>query len=761
MARETNGASTFLFEHVLEAERALIGEVRGTSIDPLPEQSEASGLVGGCNDSIGLALSGGGIRSAAFCTGVMQGLQRHGVISKLDYLSTVSGGGYAGAAVSLGLAKTGKFPFLSDDKDEKVDSPAMRELRNNANYLKFGRPGQMLVNLAVYLRGLIANTLYLFPVLLIFAAFTLFWNPTYAALGQSEIPWLKIDHGLGAFLFSLAALFLTYVFYCAWAVTRKHGELASRWNTVAIFSVLIVAIFTFFELQPVLVQKLIDAKLRGVDWPTSLVNTATVWVAPVGVVLSFLSKLIGDQLRVAEQGTGWRAFLRKYASAILMWVAGLIFPLLLWLVYLQLVRRGIDTSQVFLIGKDTDHEKIVFGPGTDIPSYGTAITYTVLAIAGLALSLFLSPNGNSLHRLYRDRLSSAFCFFVERDPATGQVRAQYEDQVALSSLKEKRPYHLINTSLNIQGSKKVNERGRNADFFLFSPGFTGSAATGYVHTQRLEAEIMNDSRFKTDLATAIAISGAAASANMGSQTIKPMAFTLALFNVRLGYWFPNPAKLSEKHQPQDSIITFVKEAFGFLDHEDQIVYLTDGGHVENLGIYELLRRRCKLIIAVDAEADGNMTFPSLITLQRYARIDLGVRIEMKWNKIQETSLEAQTGKAEAKRGPHCAIGRIHYDKGGTGILLYIKSSVTGDENDYVRDYNRRYRDFPHETTADQFFSEEQFECYRTLGFHAANNALSGEDAVQTIEGDVKLCTRGAAGFGVVELQKMLELKVEG
>lgn len=93
-------------------------------------------------------------------------------------------------------------------------------------------------------------------------------------------------------------------------------------------------------------------------------------------------------------------------------------------------------------------------------------------------------------------------------------------------------------------------------------------------------------------------------------------------------------------------------------------------------------------------------------------------------------------QTEATYGPHCALGTIYYprkagddEKTSTGLLLYIKSSFTGDENDYVVDYKRRNPRFPHESTADQLFSEEQFEAYRALGFHALDAAFNHIDTV--------------------------------
>ena len=141
-----------------------------------------------------------------------------------------------------------------------------------------------------------------------------------------------------------------------------------------------------------------------------------------------------------------------------------------------------------------------------------------------------------------------------------------------------------------------------------------------------------------------------------------------------------------------------------------------------------------MIVAVDAEADPPLNFDSLIRLQRYARIDLGVRIDLPWEDIRRVSRKitidfphGPLDDAAHCHGPHAAIGRIDYGTGGSGVLIYIKATMSGDENDLVRDYKRRNVEFPHETTVDQFFSEEQFEVYRTLGFHAADSLFSGTD----------------------------------
>jgi hypothetical protein len=236
---------------------------------------------------------------------------------------------------------------------------------------------------------------------------------------------------------------------------------------------------------------------------------------------------------------------------------------------------------------------------------------------------------------------------------------------------------------------------------------------------------------------------------MGSATIKPLVPTLAILNIRLGYWLINPIKVGGALRKTliwrlfDGFY-FLKELLGLLTEDSGAVYLTDGGHIENLGLYELLRRRCKLIIAVDAEADPDMSFGSLVTLERYARIDFGLRIDLPWAAIRDATREASAEvltsgglpPIKAPHGPHCALGTIYYprkagdtDESSTGVLLYVKSSFTGDENDYVVDYKRRNPAFPHETTLDQLFGEEQFEAYRNLGFHAVNSAFKLFDKV--------------------------------
>jgi hypothetical protein len=280
------------------------------------------------------------------------------------------------------------------------------------------------------------------------------------------------------------------------------------------------------------------------------------------------------------------------------------------------------------------------------------------------------------------------------------------------------PYQLINAALNVPASKNPAMQGRLTDFFLFSRAFCGSPLTGYRPTKDWESK---DGHL--DLGTAMAISGAAAAPQMGLGTRRRLSFWLVLLNVRLGYWIRNPAKHTRLSFSTPGLWFLLKEMLGSMDERAPWLYVSDGGHIENLGVYELLRRRCKYIIAIDGEQDQPMTFGALTTLQRLAAIDLGVKIDIN---LDDLRLSEQ-GLSRS----HFRFARIYYPNEQYGYLLYVKSSLTGNEGEFLRRYRTEDPAFPHDPTADQFFSEVRFEAYRSLGEHMGDKlflrALVGAD----------------------------------
>jgi hypothetical protein len=698
---------------------------------------------------VGLALSGGGIRSAAFCLGAMQALNERHLIEKIDYLSTVSGGGYTGtsmtAAMSTGCA--GTFPFASELKEGEV--AAVQHIRDHSNYLFPQGLLNLFGNIVVYLRGLMANVVIILPWLLLAAALTVWLNPDVKSLTTNvagdlvPLP-ISVPHfglTLNALL-GFVGLLAVWALWRSTSIGRNHSDVGTGARGFGMLVTLILVV-AFCELQPLLLNGMFKIAQVGTDEFFANISKALTWaagvLASIGTIVGFLGRFLADSLKRNSEKPGFTAFAARIAIKLAMYLAGAAVPVALWVAYLYLAFWGLQ---------DPDNApQWLKAVAAAAPLAGGSIfwLYVVVGLALMVLSWIFSPNANSLHRLYRDRLGKAFLFDPTQRVAGSDLKS--EENLKLSKLRtDLAPYHLINAALNIAASKYANRRGRNADFYFFSPLFTGSKATGYVETIEME-------KYDAGLSagSAMAVSGAAASANMGSATIKPLVPTLAILNVRLGYWLPNPKAVARVLKMRPFLARmfdqayFVQEILGLLREDKALIYLTDGGHVENLGIYELLRRRCKLIIAIDGEADPEMGFGSLVTLERYARIDFSLRIDLPWAALRNVTRDAskeilKSGglpPGEAPHGPHCALGTIYYprktpnesESDSTGLLLYIKSSFTGDENDYVVDYKRRNSAFPHETTADQLFSEEQFEAYRALGFHAVNSAFKGADEV--------------------------------
>jgi predicted acylesterase/phospholipase RssA len=729
---------------VLESDKEAHGKEKTDSTgDPIIVPKEDSNLTG-------LALSGGGVRSAAFCLGALQALNEAEVLSRVDYLSTVSGGGYIGCSLSAALESgRGEFPFETRILED--ETPSVQHLRDYSNYLFPNGAKDWLDNTAIYVRGLVANLVLLMPFLLGAAALTLLLHPTRESLSEVGLNrfGLGIPHlfGVTHFVVTLYLAAILLVLGIGWGLLRSihqnRCEVPSGTTTFVGTAALVVIGSAFCELQPFILDAMFGTAADSfigslAKWISNWIDTIAAWLAPVAAVIAFFGRKLGEFVKSATESTKTRAQVARYAAKSAIYLAASVVPLILWAVYLNFSYWGICINEPLLIPPNQPSLKGCppawlhnhLGQLLQV-KYPATWFYVLAAAAFFVLTLFLRPNANSLHPLYRDRLGKAFLF---------QPRATLEEDQELAPLRMRLtqlsgrygPYQLINTALNIQGSKVANRRGRNADFFLLSQNFIGSECTGYVATKQIENI---DAGF--DLAAAMAMSGAAASSNMGAETIKPLTPTLAILNIRLGYWLRNPKRFvrPERNRGTRNVLAnyyILAELLGKLSEERKSVYLTDGGHIENLGIYELLKRHCRVIIAVDAEADRELAFGSFNTLVRYARIDLGIEIDLPWQQITDKGLSTGAAidvKADAPKsnGPHCAIGQITYSNGHHGVIVYIKSSLTGDENDYVFHYKRRYSAFPHETTVDQMFSEEQFEAYRALGYHATFGLFDRRD----------------------------------
>jgi hypothetical protein len=391
-----------------------------------------------------------------------------------------------------------------------------------------------------------------------------------------------------------------------------------------------------------------------------------------------------------------------------------------------------------------------------------ALMMSACLLSALLLGCRLDINKFSLYMMYRLRLARAYFGASNKDrmphPFTGFDPL---DDVALHDLlypqaatanpgaapqppgPVPKPYHIFNAAINLVQGQELAWQTRKAANFFFSPAYCGfelpgSAAgcggfrpTRYYASSAVAGDDLDNG---IKLGTAVAVSGAAASPNMGYHSSPPLSFLMTLFNLRLGRWSPNPARKSwTRSSPRIGLASIVKELFGLTNAGSRFIYLSDGGHFENLGLYELVRRRCQLIVVVDASCDDNHSFDDLGNAIRKCLTDFNVPITLEIGGIQSKV-------AGAAAGSSYVTGRIHYHQadGGDqqGVLLYLKPVLTGGENADVFNYSKLHPEFPHESTADQWFDENQFDSYRSLGRYIATRALGPATSAASVEGDV-------------------------
>jgi len=362
----------------------------------------------------------------------------------------------------------------------------------------------------------------------------------------------------------------------------------------------------------------------------------------------------------------------------------------------------------------------------------------VLWVGGVCAAVFgllgwrVDINLFSLNGFYRNRLTRCYlgATRVGHTVPTRIVRKPHPftgfdpgDDLPLSVLGNQRPFPIVNAAMNLNGGEDLAWQTRRAASFTFTPLHTGfefwnsdgDRIGAYRHTEEYAA---NQFAFFNPpggilLGNVVATSGAATNPNMGYHTSAALSALMSVFNVRLGRWCGNPRhpQAWRKASPRFGGLALLKEVFGQLNSSAAFLNISDGGHFENLGIYELVRRRCRIVVAVDAGCDPDYQFEDLANAIRKCWTDFGVRIEI--------DLEALRPQGTPKRSAsYFAVGCIRYQNAPQpGVLIYIKSTLTGGESSDVKEYADRHDKFPNESTGDQFFDENQFESYRELGRH--------------------------------------------
>jgi Patatin-like phospholipase len=476
---------------------------------------------------------------------------------------------------------------------------------------------------------------------------------------------------------------------------------------------------------------------KGTGWAglkEAAVSIKGVGTAVVGVISGIITIVGGKSSKVPANGdenqSDWRSTIGLPAAAVVfaVFIAIVLALITNWILASPLGEwtAGVIGAGTVALATDAPKDIIYQAPGRLI-----VLLALLLAILGWIFGRVINTNRFSLHYYWRNRMMRAYLGVSRHTEDREKTRDKFtdfdqEDDVQMYELKQK-PLHVVNVALNLAGGSKLEWQDRKAESFTISPLHSGSYWLGYRSSRYYGG---NDG---ISLATSVAISGAAASPNMGYMMTSPfIRFIMALFNVRLGFWLGNPGVAGsgssstfnqttfDRDSPTQSVRPIFAEALGLTNDHSPYVYLSDGGHFDNFGLYEMILRRCRFIVVSDASTDPEYTFESLAYSIRQIRVDFGIPIEMD---------KMHFGKEPTEKNKYCATGKIRYScvdrpQGSTdseddydGVLIYIKPSLDDGEPADVANYHKAHTAFPQDTIVDQWFSESQFESYRMLGSH--------------------------------------------
>jgi len=720
---------------------------------------------------IGICCSGGGIRSAAFNLGALQSLDEAGVLRRADHLSAVSGGSYIASAYAI-ASRYSDPEALAGTRPYAPGSPEEAWVRNHCSYLTNStRDTVRLVGVAAI--GLLANLVF-FTALLWTVARPLgwlyaWWQPSLRVSGDctASLPgdqaWREGCYaqvgltGLGPWLLTAGLLALGGVVLAVGVRMFQPGwPLRQTLRRVALLLVLagaFVALFTWVLPELIVFTRNVlggqpqtgpVAESTGAGSSSDKGGANLGFIATVGgaATLAALVVQVGGTLRRAavtggravQRATTWTqrlsAGLRRIANTLL---GALIGPVALAAGALFILNGGAQSAR---------------------PSTGELLLWGVMALLTLAMLWFADVTAWSLHPLYKWRLSRTFAVARVVD-AGGRVTAApvpYERLLHMSDLTPEQfpgyapgspvfPELLVCASANVS-DQGTTPPGRSSVSFVFGPRTIGYPCSvdvprkvpwwrGILYpaqteqdtegfgplersTRDYEAAVGERRRRDITISAAVAMSGAAVAPSMGKMTRAPLRFLLALTNVRLGVWLPNPANVPQRSSvpANPRQIRLLYEVAGRHRVRSTFLYVTDGGHIENLGLLELLRRRCTTIVCLDAAGGSTERFSTLGEAISLAASELNVRVDID----PAAALAPVDGRPRTNDGDHVE-GTITYPDGTRGRLIYGKALVTARSPWDVRAYATKDDQFPATPTSDQAFSGETFDAYQALGRH--------------------------------------------
>lgn len=670
----------------------------------------------------GLALSGGGVRSATFCYGLVTALARSRLFARFDLMSTVSGGGYTGAM----LGRLAHDPAIRDAHAlqqrlaQGVESRERRWLRANSRYLIPRGSRDWLFALVTFVRNLAGMHIELGVLGVVLGCMLGLLNIgvwgaadawiTQAALGSVEYTrrtqaWALVADWPTLWLFALVpALFAAGAAGGYWylpldgippaeADARRHRATSWMGKALTWTGTLLL--------------------LGAMDWIAWRIASKPDLLPLLGGGLAVLLPMLRALLPAVQSGTGGASprVLEKLPTIID--VAGQLALVALGIFWISVV-DGVLARNVW----DPDVNHVYYAHAAALTGLALAAALTWMAISGRSLEFL---NRSSLHHFYRSRLTRAYL-----GAANGERQSRADKTVTRTDAGDDLPFdryephlrggpvHLINVCVN----QTVQRHG------LFNIDRQGDLMTlagpAYYRTEQQAWTEMARGTAHT-LGTWMAISGAAAAPGLGSATRRGWAALLTMLGLRLGYWWD--AGPSSGAQPRRG--TLVKythlrnELFGQLPGSaERVRYLSDGGHSENTGVYPLLQAGCKLIVLADCGADPEYRFGDLENLIRRARIDLGCDIRFLPSGGDLPATFGTLDELAARDSTAClAAAAIHYGSGEQGVLVLVKPNLTLNLPEDIYNYSRDHAAFPQQSTADQFFGEDQWESYYALGLH--------------------------------------------
>jgi hypothetical protein len=367
------------------------------------------------------------------------------------------------------------------------------------------------------------------------------------------------------------------------------------------------------------------------------------------------------------------------------------------------------------------------------PVYRRLFACLIVVLFCLAFSIILSLpidiNRTSPHIAYRNRLVRTFLgashFKRTFNPFTGfsatdniDLREMVTEETAecfggRHRTHPQRPFHILSGSVNLASGERLAWQERRAVPFTFSVAHCGSASLGYRPSSMFGDGIT--------LGTAMAISGAAANSGMGFYTSPLKSFFLTLLNARLGWWLGNPNHKGnwKKRGPLLNHLPLLAELFSLTNRKYGWINVSDGGHFDNTGVYEMLRRRCRRILLIDADSSHT----GIATVTRKARIDFGADVVLDYQAPANIPYERYL---------------IYYDNKLEGELVRIYPALT-DKLRWSTFENRQQRSsdesFPDDPLTNQFFTETLFESYRKLGLDIMTGLLETQSTSESQSDD--------------------------